>query len=246
MTPPPSTKIRRPPRRAQRAQQFDDLFAGRSRVEAEDRSAADVRFASGDERSRARVHGGRVGIVEDSVFAGQPPAGVEDDPERVGASHVARGQLRVVGRDGAGADDHDVAERAHAVQVEDVLGASHKLRLARVHRDETVEALAQVADRQWPPRRRAADRQVQVEQAAGGIARRKAGAPAAAGLPCDDCVGMPDRHATEPPGGVVPGKGGGFGSAGQPIGVVGCREREAPRAIRAAFAGRAGGWLHCV
>ena len=89
----------------------------RALTEAEDRGAADVRFARGDERSCARVHGGRVGIVEDSVFAAQPPAGVEDDPERVGAGHVARGQQRVVGRDGAGPDDHDVAERAHAVQV---------------------------------------------------------------------------------------------------------------------------------
>ena len=167
VTPPPSTKIRRPPRRAQRAQQLDHLFAGRSRVEAEDRSAAEMRFAGGDERPRAGVHSRRVGVVEDPVFAAQPPAGVEDDAQRVGAGHVARGQLRVVGRHGAGADDHDVAERAHAMQVEDVLGAGHKLRLARVHRDETVEALAQVADRDRPRRRRAADRQVQVEQTAG-------------------------------------------------------------------------------
>ena len=196
-----------------------------------------------------RVHAYTVGASASSktrYSLRQAPAGVEDDAQRVGACHVARGELRVVGRDRAGADDHDIAERAHAVQVEDVLGTGYKLRLARVHRDETVEALAQVADRDRFHRRRAANRQVQVEQTAGRIAGRKAGAPAAAGLPDDDCVRMPDRHASQPRGGVIPGKGGGFGSAGQPIGVVGCGERDAPRAIRSVFAGRAGGWLHCL
>ena len=246
VTPPPSTKIRRPPRCAQRAEQLDHLFAGGSGVEAQNRRGADVRFARADEGSCARVHGRRVGIVEDSVFAAEPPAGVEDHPQRVGAGHVARGQLRIVGRDRAGADDHDVAERAHAVQVKDVLGAGDELRLARRHRDETVEALAEVADRHGLRRRRAADRQVQVEQSAGRIVRREARVPAAAGLPCDHGVGMPDRHAAQLPDGIVPGKGGGFAGVGQPIGVVGCREREAPRAIRAPFAGGACGWLHAL
>ncbi len=85
-------------------------------------------------------------VDEDLVVVGEPARGIEDDAQRVRARHLARGQLRIVGRHGAGADHHRIAQRTHAVQVQDVLLAGDELRVARVGGDEAVEALAQMAD----------------------------------------------------------------------------------------------------
>ena len=56
--------------------------------------------------------------------------GSNNDAERVRSGHVARGELRIVGRHGPGADDDRVAQRAHAVQVHDVVAARDGLRVA--------------------------------------------------------------------------------------------------------------------
>jgi hypothetical protein len=77
---------------------------------------------------------------------------------------VPRGQLGVVRGDRAGADDHRVAQGAHAVQVLDVFLARDVLRFARVCGDEPVEALAEVTDRHRPRDGRAADGQVQIDE----------------------------------------------------------------------------------
>ena len=103
---------------------------------------------------------------------------------------MARGQLRIVGRNRAGADDDRVAERAHAVKVQDVLFAGHVLRLAGVRGDESVEALAEMADRDRVGVGRAADRQVEIDQRAPRIVGRQQQLEAGVRTPRDHRVWM--------------------------------------------------------
>ena len=77
----------------------------------------------------------------------EPARRIEDDAQRARAGDVTGRQLRVVGCDRAGADDDRVAQRTHAVHVQEVLGAGDVLRFAGVGRDEAVEALPEMADR---------------------------------------------------------------------------------------------------
>jgi hypothetical protein len=98
--------------------------------------------------------------------------------------------LRVIGRDGARADDHRIGQRAHPVQVQDVFVTSYELRLARMRRDEAVEALAQMTDRDRLDRGPAAKRQIQIHERVAGIVGRQERRPARAGMPGDDRIGM--------------------------------------------------------
>ena len=83
---------------------------------------------------------------------------------------MARGQLRIVGRDRAGAHHHRIAERAQGVQVDDVLVAGDELRVAGMRGDEAVDALPEVADGDRTCRGGAAQRQVEVEDVGARIA----------------------------------------------------------------------------
>ena len=151
--------------------------------------AARVRCASRRARRRALradVQRLRRVVGEHLVVLGQPPRRIEDDAQRVRAGHVARRQLRIVGRDRAGADDHGVAQRAHAVQVQDVLLAGDELRVAGVGGDEAVEALAEMADGDRPCRRGAGDRQVEIDERLSRVGRTAACIPACACAPRDD------------------------------------------------------------
>ena len=96
---------------------------------------------------------------------------------------MTRRQLRIIRGDRSGADDDRVRQRAHAMQVQDVFLSGDELRVAGVRGDETVEALAEMADRDRVLLRGAADRQIQVDQRVRGIVRRQEQFPAALGLP---------------------------------------------------------------
>ena len=76
----------------------------------------------------------------------QPSSRIEHDAERVRSRHVARGELWVIGGHGAGANDDRVAQGPHAVYVHDIVVAGDELRIAGWRRDESVEALAEMAD----------------------------------------------------------------------------------------------------
>jgi hypothetical protein len=73
---------------------------------------------------------------------------------------MTRGELRIVGSDGARTHDNCIAECAHTMQVHDVVAAGHRLRVAGSSRDKSIEALAEMTNGQWTCRRAAADRQV--------------------------------------------------------------------------------------
>ena len=64
-----------------------------------------------------------------------------------------------------------VAQRAHAVEVDDVVVSGDELRLAGVHRDEPVEALPQVAHGDRARRGCAADGKIQIQQLGPGVLR---------------------------------------------------------------------------
>ena len=171
VTPPPSTNTRAQPRsRSTRSSAAGappgpspatrDLRRGaHPRLAARRRALRDRRTASAPRRRKTR----------DSA-CDQPPRRIENHPQRVGTRHMPRRQLRIVGRHGSGADDHRVAERAQPVQVHDVLVAGDELRVAGLRRDETVEALPEMADGDRARRRGAADRQVEVEDMSARIA----------------------------------------------------------------------------
>ena len=73
---------------------------------------------------------------------------IEDDAHRVGPRTGADRQLGIVRNGGAGPDDHRVGERAQAVQVLAVLLAGDVVGVARTARDETVQALPQLCERE--------------------------------------------------------------------------------------------------
>src|SRR5947207_12435474 len=99
-------------------------------------------------------------------------------------------EWRIDGSYGARADNDRVGQRAHAVQVQNVFLAGDVLRLAGVRGDEPVETLAEVTDRDGPGYRRAADRQVEIDERMARVVRRKHRHPAGAGTPRDHRIGM--------------------------------------------------------
>ena len=94
-------------------------------------------------------------------------------------------ELRIVGRDGPGPDHHRIAQRTHAMQVQDVLLAGDELGLARMGGDEAVEALAQMTDGQRSCRRGAGDWQVELEKCLSRVGQRQQRIPACACTPRD-------------------------------------------------------------
>ena len=235
VTPPPSTKIR--------AQELDHLAAGGVCVEPQDGRAAELRFTGPPERLGAGVHRRRRIVAEDSIFAGKSPARIEHDAQRIRTGHVAGRELRIVGRHRTRADDDGVAECAHAVQMKDVLVAGDKLRLARVHRDKSVQALAEMTDRDRPRGRCAADGQIQIEQRVARVAGGQTRLPSGAGLPDNQRIRMAGGQCVELLI-AAQGKCNGLDGAGQPVGAARGGQGEAPRAIRAPIVGSTGGWLH--
>ena len=117
------------------------------------------------------------------MLVAKAPAGIEDDPDRVGTRNKTRGELWIIGRHGAGANDHNVAQRTQTVDMQNVLVPRHPVRLAGVSRDEPIQALAEVTDRQGPRHGRAADRQVEFEKCSMGIVDRQRGLPSAPRAP---------------------------------------------------------------
>jgi hypothetical protein len=228
----------------QRAEQFDHLTC-RTGIQSE--SAPPTCVSPGHERS---VHAYKVGGSSLKIdIAGEPAAGIENHSERVGAGYQPRRELRIVRRYRTGADDDDVAQRSHAMQVQDVLVARDELRLTSRHGDEPVQALAQVADRDRSRRRCAADRQIQIEQRAGCVLGRQARSPSHAGLPGDRRGRVPDRHSAQQSrlgvGAGVHRKRDKVAGFLETFGAAGCSQRETPGAICASLVGGAG-WLHDV
>lgn len=91
--------------------------------------------------------GGRLAVGEHPVPARYAAARVEDDAHRVVAGAGAHGQPGVVRDGGAGPDDDRVGEGAQAVQVLAVLLTGDVVRVAGAARDETVQALAELRER---------------------------------------------------------------------------------------------------
>ena len=77
---------------------------------------------------------------------------------------VPHGELRVVARDGAGADENRGRQRPQPMQVPHVVRARHVVGVARGGRNATVETLAQMGQREGPPGSCPAERRIQIEQ----------------------------------------------------------------------------------
>jgi GTP cyclohydrolase II len=103
----------------------------------------------------AGEHGRRGAVGEHPVAAVEAVVRVEHHADGVRARHEPGGKLRIVGRDGTGADHDRVAQGAHAVQVQQVAAAVDVARIARAGGDEAVETLPEVRHRQWRTGRRA-------------------------------------------------------------------------------------------
>lgn len=115
----------------------------------------------------------------------------------VGTGNEPRGELRIVGRDRAGADHDRVAQRAQPVHVEHVLLAGDPPRFAGVRGDEAVEAHAKVADGHWPGCGRAANGQIQIDKGTARIAGGQHGLPAGPRTPRDERVRIAGRHGPQ-------------------------------------------------
>lgn len=113
-----------------------------------------------------QVQRGRLVGLEDAMPGGEPTARVEHHPARVAPRDVTHAELRVVGGDGAGTDQHAVDQRPQAMQMDATLEAVDVVRGAAVGSDASVETLAELGDRQPAATRH--QRQQAVEQVAAG------------------------------------------------------------------------------
>ncbi len=113
-----------------------------------------------------QVQGGRLAGLEDAMPRIEPAARVEHYPPRVAARDVAHAELRVVGGDGARADQHAVDQRPEAMQVNATGEAVDVVRGAAVGGDAPIETLAELGNRQ--PAVTGHQRQQAVEQLAAG------------------------------------------------------------------------------
>ena len=153
----------------QKTQRLRHLVARFALVNRGHDRAAHVTLTRRHPGARADVQRRGGAIREDAEGRRQPPPRIEHDSQRICSGHVTGGEQRIVGSHGPGADEHRVAQGAQPVHVDDVVAAGDGLRIARWRRNESVEALAEVAHRQRTGGRRAADRKVQTQQLRSGI-----------------------------------------------------------------------------
>ncbi len=163
--------------RPQRPNELVNIDAvGRSR-NAEDPRRADPHFARPQQFGRAHVQRLGVVVVEHPMVLAQTPAGIEHDPYRIRPRHQPRRQLRIVDRHRSRSNDDRMRQRTEAVHMEDVFRAGDPLRFTGVGGDETVEALAQMTERQRPRGGSAAEGEIQIEQRPLRIVKRQQAMP---------------------------------------------------------------------
>jgi len=217
--------------RTQQSQHLDGFVTRCAVVDAGDGGAFHVGLARRHPRSRADVQRRDRPIGEDTKGRRQPSSRIDHDPERVRSGDTARRELGIVGRHGAGADDDRVAQGTHAVHVHDVVAAGDELRVARRRRDEPVEALAEMADREGTHERRAADRQIEIQELGSRIARWQPGLPSGSRAPCENGVGAVGRQEAEAMG-LVLTECTGTALPLEPVGQDARRAKQAPGGIR--------------
>ena len=87
-------------------------------------------------------------VAEEAQARRQPAPRIDHHPQGIGPRYEPRGQPRVVGEDGVRADHDRIAQGAEAMHVDDVFVAGDEEGLAAAGRDEPVEALREMADRE--------------------------------------------------------------------------------------------------
>ncbi len=114
------------------------------------RHGEDLRVARYHGRNAPRVHDKRMRLAvgEHPVPRRQAAARIEDHADGIRALDVPDRELRVIARDGSGADDHGIAQCAQPVEMAHVLGAGDVVGVAGAGRNVSVETLPQVPDRQ--------------------------------------------------------------------------------------------------
>jgi len=94
---------------------------------------------------------GRGGSVLKHLPIRWNPAGwIQHHADRVVTAHMTHRQLRVVGNRGTSAHDHRIHQGPEAVQMLDVLGSGHEMRVAAVGGDAPVQRLPELCDHQFP------------------------------------------------------------------------------------------------
>ena len=78
----------------------------------------------------------------------EPPPWINDDPHGVLPGNPADGELRIIGGDRSGPNQHGIDERAEPVETADVLRPRDVVGVAARRRDPAVQALADLCHRQ--------------------------------------------------------------------------------------------------
>lgn len=115
-----------------------------------------------------QVQCGRLAGLEDAMPGVEPSARVEHHPAGIAAHHVTHAELRIVGGDGTGADQHAVDQRAQTMQMDATGEAVDVVRGAAIGGDAPVEALAELGDRQPAASRHQRQQAVEQVAASGG------------------------------------------------------------------------------
>ncbi|MDN3524817.1 lysylphosphatidylglycerol synthase transmembrane domain-containing protein [Halomonas sabkhae] len=132
------------------------------------------------QRGADQLPGRRLAIGKQAMVAGEPPSGVDDHAQRVGALDMAHRQRRIIGGDGAGTDDHGIDQGAQPMQMGPRFEAIDVMRVPAGRGDAAIQALPQLADD--TAFRGAEHRQQGIEQLGVGAVQRRLGLPAAVGL----------------------------------------------------------------
>lgn len=144
-------------------------------------------------------------VGEHLAPGGHPAARIEDDPHRVGARAGADGEPGVVGDGRARTDDHRVGQCPQPVQMGAVLLAGDEVGVAGTGRDETVQGLAELCERDL--RTGETERQIAVgERLGAGRGGPPAQRPAGRAAPQPGGLGAglgPDAAQQLPGGGLV-------------------------------------------
>ncbi|GED23759.1 hypothetical protein HHA01_27360 [Halomonas halmophila] len=132
------------------------------------------------QRGADQLPGRRLAIGKQAMVAGEPPSGVDDHAQRVGALDMAYRQCRIIGGDGAGTDDHGIDQGAQTMQMDPRFEDIDVVRVSAGRGDAAIQALPQLADD--TAFRGAEHRQQGIEQLGVGAVQRRFGLPAAVGL----------------------------------------------------------------